>query len=108
MNAMFYGCYSLENLPDNLNKWNTSNLISMNSMFYKCYSLDYLPNLTEWDVSNVKDMANIFYGCNPSLYIDDNSKWNKENIALPKDMKSPDHKPTLDQVVDIIKGKNKK
>ena len=35
-------------------------------------------------------------------------KWNKENIALPKDMKSPDHKPTLDQVVDIIKGKNKK
>ena len=32
-------------------------------------------------------------------------KWNKENIALPKDMKSPDHKPSLEQVIELIKQK---
>ncbi|MGN1091081.1 MAG: type I DNA topoisomerase [Alphaproteobacteria bacterium] len=35
-------------------------------------------------------------------------KWNKENIALPKEMKSPEHKPSLEQVIELIKKKDKK
>ena len=35
-------------------------------------------------------------------------KWNKLNIALPKELKSVDTKPTLAQAVDLIKEKNKK
>ncbi len=35
-------------------------------------------------------------------------KWNKLNIALPKELKSVETKPTLAQAVDLIKEKNKK
>ncbi len=35
-------------------------------------------------------------------------KWNKQNIALPKELKGLDTKPTLAQAIDLIEEKNKK
>ena len=35
-------------------------------------------------------------------------KYGKQNIALPKELKGLEVKPTLEQAVDLIEGKNKK
>ena len=44
MSYMFYGCSSLESLPD-ISKWNTSNATNMSSMFKYCSSLKSLSDI---------------------------------------------------------------
>ena len=59
---MFYGCYSLNSLPD-ISKWDTSNVKNMSDMFNGCSSLNSLPNISNWNTANVTDMSFMFDGC---------------------------------------------
>ena len=43
MYSMFYGCSSLNNLPD-ISKWDTKNVTYMGSMFYGCSKLKKIPD----------------------------------------------------------------
>ena len=42
MSGMFYGCKSLNSLPD-ISKWNTSNVKNMSGMFDECLSTINIP-----------------------------------------------------------------
>ena len=45
MSHIFYGCESLNSLPD-ISKWNTKNANDMSYMFSGCTSLKSLPDIT--------------------------------------------------------------
>ena len=77
--CMFYGCSSLESLP-NISKWNIENIIDISGLFYKCSSLKYIPDISKWDISNVKNMSGLFYKCSSLEELPDISKWNTSNI----------------------------
>ena len=66
MSDMFYGCYSLKNLPD-ISKWDTKNVTNMSGMFSWCESLNNLPDISKWDTKNVTNMSDMFYGCNNKI-----------------------------------------
>ena len=66
MNSMFYGCSSLNNIPD-FSKWDTKNVTDMSYMFYNCSSLTNLPDISKWDTKNVTDMSGMFDGCNENI-----------------------------------------
>ena len=66
MSWMFYGCKSLNNLPD-ISKWNTKKVTNMSYMFSDCKSLNNLPDISKWDTKNVTDMSYMFLGCNKKI-----------------------------------------
>ena len=70
MSGIFYGCRSLELLPD-ISKWNTSKVEDMSYMFYGCKSLKSLPDISNWNTSSVKNLKFMFYGCISSLKLPD-------------------------------------
>ena len=102
---MFYGCSSLEYLPD-ISKWNINNfskisnfqekcksisykvdqifeilkdngiVINISYLFYECSSLKELPDISKWNTFLVKDMSYLFYGCSSLNELPDISKWN--------------------------------
>ena len=108
MNSLFYGCDSLESLPDlskwntynlidigdifneckllktlpDISKWNTSKVIIMNNVFYNCSSLTKIPDISKWDTQNVEDLSNFFYGCSSLKSISDISNWITKNVYL--------------------------
>ena len=53
MNEMFY--YS-PNFNQDLNSWNTSNVISMSGIFYK--AINFNQDISNWNVFNVTSMNN--------------------------------------------------
>jgi surface protein len=68
MRCMFYGCKSLNSLPD-ISKWDTSNVEDMSYMFSGCNSLNSLPDISKWDTSNVKNMRSMFGECLSTINI---------------------------------------
>jgi surface protein len=62
---MFFGCTSLENMP-NISKWNTQNVTDFSYMFSYCYSLLILPKTNKWITTNEADRSNMTHGCSES------------------------------------------
>ena len=60
MRGFFYGCKSLESIPD-ISEWDTTYVVNISGLFYECSSLKSLPDISKWNTSNVKDMSYIFY-----------------------------------------------
>ena len=58
MSSMFKGC---ANFNGYLEHWDVSNVEDMSSMFEGCAKFN--GNLEYWDVSNVEDMSSMFKGC---------------------------------------------
>jgi len=79
--SMFYGCSSLESLPD-ISKWNIENIIDISGLFYECSSLKYIPDISKWNTSNIKNMSGLFYKCTSLEELPDISKWNTSNIKI--------------------------
>ena len=46
MKGMFGCCSSLEILPSNIEKWDTSQVTDMSNLFYACCSLKKLPDIS--------------------------------------------------------------
>ncbi len=61
MNAMFYGCRSLETINFGEN-FNTSKVTNMSAMFAECYNLQSA-DLTSFNTANVENMFQMFYMC---------------------------------------------
>ncbi len=66
MNGIFFGCSSLQNIPD-ISKWNTSKAFYMEYMFFGCSSLESLPDVSKWDTTNTFVIHNMFDGCKESF-----------------------------------------
>ena len=79
MSYMFYGCISLETLPD-ISKWDTRNVSDMSYMFHNCESLKSLPDISNWNTSKVTNMSYMFYNCKSLKSLPDISKWNIRNV----------------------------
>ncbi len=62
MNSMFFGCSSLESLP-NLTNWNINKVENMNYMFAGCKSLKSFPDLTNWVNNNNIKQDDMFKDC---------------------------------------------
>ena len=75
--SMFKGLDNVT-LIDEIEIWDTSDVINMNSMFEECSSLEDL-DLSSWDTSNVTDMQNIF-NIYTSLTEINISGWDMSNI----------------------------
>ena len=56
MKGIFYGCSSLNSLPD-ISKWNTKNVSDMKGIFYECPSLKSMPDISGWNTNNVSDIS---------------------------------------------------
>jgi len=79
MSFMFYGCESLNSLPD-ISKWITSNVNNMSYMFSGCESLNSLPDISKWITSKVNNMSYMFSWCNSLNSLPDISKWNTSKV----------------------------
>ena len=74
---MFKECSSLTNLD--LNKWNTSKVVSIQDMFHSCSNLSTLL-INNWNTSNINVMQGTFCRCT-SLESINLSNWNTENVT---------------------------
>ena len=80
MSFMFYGCTSLERLP-NISSWNSINVNDMSYLFRNCSSLKYLSNLSQLNTINVTNISYMFYGCISLSNLSDISNWNISNVT---------------------------
>ena len=80
MSGLFFGCLSLKSLPD-IGIWKTDQLTDVTSMFRGCSHLESLPDLSNWDTSNVTTMRCMFYECSSLKNIPDLSKWNVSKVT---------------------------
>ena len=85
MSYMFSNCKNLQSLPD-ISNWDTNNVINMNNMFENCSSLKKLPNILNWKIEKLINISNMIEGCN-NLEIPDFSKWNKNKIVFKEGTK---------------------
>ena len=79
LSNMFNGCINLTTI-NNIEQWDTSNVMYMNHMFYSCSNLDSL-DLSNFDTSNVTNMGWIFYSC-PDLASLDLSNFDMSNVVV--------------------------
>ena len=77
---MFYGCKSLESLPDILSILDTSGVTDMSHMFHFCTSLKSIPDISGWETNNVTNMSGMFNQCSSLEYLPDISKWKTEKV----------------------------
>ena len=77
MSYFFYGCSSLEILPD-ISKWNTNNVINMSYMFYSCSSLIKFNSL--WKIANLENIDSLFQNCSSLICLPDISKNRMQKI----------------------------
>ena len=80
MSYMFYGCNSLNSLPD-ISKWETKNVTNMNYMLSGCKFLESLPDISKWETKNVTNMGFMFNDCNKLNSLPDISKWDTKNVT---------------------------
>ena len=80
MSYMFYGCRTLDSLPD-ISKMNIYNITNMSHMFYGCKSLRTLPDISNWNTSNITDISYMFYGCKSLKPLPAITKWNTNKIS---------------------------
>ena len=62
LSNMFNGCYNLQTI-NNIEQWDTSNVMYMNHMFDQCHNLISL-DLSSFNTSNVYNMGYMFFDCN--------------------------------------------
>ncbi|WFQ92230.1 hypothetical protein MFERI14815_00848 [Mycoplasma feriruminatoris] len=67
---------------ENLDKWNTSNVVNMASMFE--HAKIFNQDLSGWNTKNVADMSFMFYGA--SKFNGKLSNWNTENVKQMRSM----------------------
>ena len=79
MSYLFYGCLSLNALPD-ISNWNTSNVKNISFMFNGYTLLTSLPDISKWDINNISDLSGLFGGCQYLKIIPDISKWKISDI----------------------------
>ena len=80
MEGMFWECWTLIHISDNISKWNTCNLTTIYGMFLKCIYLMYLPDISKWNTNNLKVMEELFHSCQNLREVPDISNWNTENV----------------------------
>ena len=78
MSGMFYGCSSLNSLPD-ISKWDTKNVTNMSYMFSGCSSLKSFPDISIWNIKNVTSTCSMFHRCSSLESLPDISKWDTKN-----------------------------
>ena len=76
---MFYGCFSLNYLPD-ISKWDIDNINNINYIFNRCSSLTFLPDISKWEFEENTKMHFIFNGCLSLSFIPYNFKKNINEI----------------------------
>jgi surface protein len=76
---MFRGCHSFN---QDINHWNTSNIITMVGAFYRCYIFNQ--PLDQWDTSNVTDMNYMFR--ENKEFNQDLSTWDVSNVTTMRTM----------------------
>ena len=77
MEAMLYGCKSLNNLD--VSGWDTGNVTNMAQVFKGCSSLTSL-DVSSWDTGKVTNMNGMFYRC-VHLTSLDVSSWDTGNVT---------------------------
>ena len=83
---MFKECVALIALPD-IGKWDTSKIINMEGLFWKCWTLIYISNnISNWNICNVKSIYGMFVGCIYIMYLPDISKWNTNNLEIMEEL----------------------
>lgn len=82
MASMFYRSQKLASLD--LSSWNTSNVTNTSSMFYQAMGLTKI-NLSNWNTSKVTNMANMFRDCNKLTELD-LSSFTGENLTITMSM----------------------
>ena len=80
MSGIFFGCYSLEFLPD-IFKWKTENVIDMSFLFANCLSLYILPDISIWKTNNVDNMCGMFLNCKKLLSLPNICEWNINEVT---------------------------
>ena len=70
--------YTGQDLTEEINNLDTSNITNMKEMFYNCSSLSNL-DLTGFDTNNVTTMASMFYNCSKLTSLD-LSNFNTNNV----------------------------
>ena len=73
MNCLFYGCSSLELLPD-ISKWNINDVRDLSGIFYGCSSLKSIPDISSWNTNKVTNMTDLFRTCSSLKSLPDISK----------------------------------
>ena len=81
MHSLFSGCYSLNQIDNNISKWNTSNVEDINHLFRACNSLMVLPDISNWNTSKIYYMSNVFSLCPKLKELPDISKWDISNAC---------------------------
>ena len=79
MRRLFYGCKSLESIPD-ISEWDTTYVVNISGLFYECSSLKSLPDISKWDTTNIRVITSLFCGCSLLKSLPDISKWNTKNV----------------------------
>ena len=85
LSEMFYKCDCLSKI-NIINKWNTSNVVSISGMFNGCRALEKLPDISELVTNKITDLSSMFEECITLVDIPDISKWNVENVTNMKDI----------------------
>ena len=71
-----YENYNVRIYFSGIEKWDTSNVITMKSMFHNIKNFNI--NINNWNVSNVLDMSYMFYGA--ESFNQPLDKWNVSNV----------------------------
>ena len=85
LSEMFYKCDCLSKI-NIINKWNTSNVVSISGMFNGCRALEKLPDISELVTNKITDLSSMFEECITLVNIPDISKWDVENVTNMKDI----------------------
>ena len=80
MEGLFWKCWNLIYISNNISKWNTINLQNIHGMFFGCVNILYLPDISNWNTNNLESITELFHYCESIRNVPDISKWNIEKI----------------------------
>ena len=82
MKGIFGNCKLLKTVWKDKLSWNTKNLVDISRMFYGCASLESLPDISNWDVSSVKTMKSFCENCELLKTVwEGRLSWNTESLV---------------------------
>ena len=81
MEGLFWNCWNLTHISNNIFQWNTINLRNIHGMFFGCVNMIYLPNISKWNTNNLESMTELFHYCESLRKVPDISKYNLEKIT---------------------------
>ena len=80
MEGLFWKCYNLIYISNNISNWNTNNLQNIHGMFFGCVYMMYLPDISNWNTNNLENITELFHYCQSLRKVPDISKWNIEKL----------------------------